>query len=56
MLTRKISAGPVPQTYNPSYLVGWDWEDCGSKPEEPSSQNPISKITIAKWTGGVAQA
>jgi hypothetical protein len=28
-------------------LGGWDWEDQGSRPD------PISKITRAKWTGGI---
>jgi hypothetical protein len=47
---------PVVPAYNPSYLGGlrlrgsWfqlAWAD--------SLQDPISKITRAKWTGGVAQ-
>jgi hypothetical protein len=42
---------------NPSYLGGWHWENCGSRPAQAnSSWDPISKITRAKWTGGVAQA
>jgi hypothetical protein len=38
-------------------LGGWDPEDWGLRPAwANSSQDPISKITRAKWTGGVAQA
>jgi hypothetical protein len=38
---------------NPNYL---DQEDCSSRPaQENSSQDPISKITTTKWTGGVVQ-
>jgi hypothetical protein len=47
---------PVAHTCNSSYLGGWDWEDHFSRPAGPSSsRDPISKITTAKWTGGVAQ-
>jgi hypothetical protein len=43
--------------YNPSYWGGWDQEDHGSRPiPVNSAQDPISKITRAEWTGGVAQA
>jgi hypothetical protein len=39
---------------NPSYLGRLDWEDCSSRPTwANSSQDPISKITRAKWTGGM---
>jgi hypothetical protein len=42
---------------NPSYLGGWNWENCSLRPAQAnSSQDPISKITRAKWTGDVAQA
>jgi hypothetical protein len=41
---------------NPSYLGGQDQEDCGLRPARTnSSRDRISKITRAKWTGGVAQ-
>jgi hypothetical protein len=44
-------------TCNPSYLGGWDWEDRHSRPTQANiCETPISKITRAKWTGGVAQA
>jgi hypothetical protein len=37
-------------------LGGWDWEDHSSRPAQANSwQDPISKITRGKWTGGVAQ-
>jgi hypothetical protein len=43
--------------YNPSYLRGWDQEDQDLRLGlANSSQDPISKLIIAKWTGGVAQA
>jgi hypothetical protein len=45
----------VVHTCNPSNLGGWDWEDGSSKPDWANSL-PVSKITRAKWTGGVAQA
>jgi hypothetical protein len=52
-----FSWAPVAHTCNPSFLGGWDWEDHGSRTAQAnSSQDPISKITIAKWTVGVAQA
>jgi hypothetical protein len=42
---------------NPSYLGGWDWKYHGSRPVQRNSfQDPISKITRLKWTGGVVQA
>jgi hypothetical protein len=48
---------PVTYTCNPGYLGSWDWEDFSSRPAQAdSSWDPISKITTAKWTGGVAQA
>jgi hypothetical protein len=41
---------------DPSYLGGWDWEDHSLRPAwENSSRDSISKISRAKWTGGVAQ-
>jgi hypothetical protein len=50
------SQTPAAHACNPSYLGGWDQEDCGSRPAwANSSQDPISKITRAKWTEGVAQ-
>jgi hypothetical protein len=46
----------VAHTCNPSYLWGWDGEGCESGPAwANSSQDPVSKITRTKWTGGVAQ-
>jgi hypothetical protein len=42
---------------NPSYLRGLDGEDHSSWPAQANSpRDPISKITKAKLTGGVAQA
>jgi hypothetical protein len=39
-----------------SYLEGWVWEDCSSRPSwANSSQNLIFKITRAKWTRSVAK-
>jgi hypothetical protein len=38
-------------------MGGWDREDHDSRPAQANiSQDPISKITTAKWTGGVTQA
>jgi hypothetical protein len=46
----------VAHACNPNYLGGWDQEDNGSRPAlANSSQEPISKITRAKWTGGLTQ-
>jgi hypothetical protein len=46
----------VAYAYNPSYLGGWDQKDGGLRPAWANrSQDPISKITRAKCTGGVAQ-
>jgi hypothetical protein len=51
-----LGQAPVTHTCNPSCLEGWDQEDHGLKPASANSlQDPISKITRAKWTGGVAQ-
>jgi hypothetical protein len=55
----KLSEGQVlvAHAYNPSYLGGWDLEDCGLRPAwANSSWDSISKIPWAKWTGGVDQA
>jgi hypothetical protein len=42
---------------SPSYLGGLEWEDCGVRIAQANSlQDPISKITRAKWTGGMPQA
>jgi hypothetical protein len=38
-------------------LGDWDWENWSSRPAWANSwQDHISKITRAKWTGGMAQA
>jgi hypothetical protein len=50
------SQAPVTHTYNPSYLGSWDLNR-GSRPAWANgSRDHISKMTRAKWTGGVAQA
>jgi hypothetical protein len=41
--------------YTPNYLGGWDQEDCGSRPAQAMLRAPVSKISRAKWNGGVAQ-
>jgi hypothetical protein len=47
---------PVAHAYNASYLGDFDQEDYRWRlAKENSSHDPISKITRAKWTGGVAQ-
>jgi hypothetical protein len=44
-------------SWSPSYLGGCDRDDLNLRPEQAnSSKDPISKITRAKWTAGVAQA
>jgi hypothetical protein len=54
-IIRRMSQATVAHACNPSYLVGWDWEDYGLRPVLANSLwDPISKITRAKWTGGVA--
>jgi hypothetical protein len=46
----------VAHACNPSYLRGWNWEGHSSRLDlANSSQDPISKITRAKWAGGMAQ-
>jgi hypothetical protein len=46
----------VAHACNPSYLGGRDREGHGLRPAHANIfQDPISKITRAKWTGGVAQ-
>jgi hypothetical protein len=46
----------VAHACHPSYLGGWDQEDWRPKPAwTNSSGDPISKITRAKWAGGVGQ-
>jgi hypothetical protein len=55
MQKAKLSPVTVAPTHNPSYSVGRDQEDHGSKPTlENSSQDPISKIPNTK-TGLVVQ-
>jgi hypothetical protein len=47
----------VAHACNPSYLGGGDQEDCGSRPAWGNSfRYSISKITKARWNGGVAKA
>jgi hypothetical protein len=42
--------------FMPVILVTWDVDGHGLRPAwENSVRDPISKITRAKWTGGVAQ-
>jgi hypothetical protein len=54
---KKIGRASVAHPCNLSYLGGWAWEDWGWKPALATSvRDPVSKITRAKWTGGVAQA
>jgi hypothetical protein len=46
----------VTHAYNSSYLGDWDWEDSSLRPNGvSSSQDCISKISKAKWIGGVAE-
>jgi hypothetical protein len=53
--TRK--PGVVAHTCNPSSLGGLDGENPDSRSAwGNSSQDPLSKITRAAWTGGEAQA
>jgi hypothetical protein len=54
----KLCWSQVPVTHfcNPSYLGGWDWEDCNSRSARQIVHKILSpKIEKAKWTGGVAQ-
>jgi hypothetical protein len=47
---------PVAHACNPSYLRGWDQEDHSLRLAwENSLWDPISKVTRARWTRGVAQ-
>jgi hypothetical protein len=51
------SQAPHAHTCNSSYLGGWNWDDHAWRPAWANSLwDPISKITRAKWTGGVAWA
>jgi hypothetical protein len=46
----------VAHAYNLNNLRGWDWENCTLRhPGQIVRETSISKITRAKWTGGVAQ-
>jgi hypothetical protein len=52
----KPGTGGSSHARNLNYLGGWDREDCSLRSaQEYSSQALISKITRAKWTGGLAQ-
>jgi hypothetical protein len=44
--SKSFSVAPVAHTCNPSYLGGWDQEDCGSRPvwAKPHLQNNQSKM------------
>jgi hypothetical protein len=47
---------PVAHACNSTYLGGWDQENHDSRSAQAHSpQDPLSKITRAEWTGGVAQ-
>jgi hypothetical protein len=58
--TQKTKEGlcwaPVTHIYNPSYMGGRDWSwGLNSRPTWANSlQDPIFKLTRAKWTGGVS--
>jgi hypothetical protein len=54
----KHKPGLVAHACNASYLGGWDLENCDSRPAwaKSSREHSSSKITTAKWTGGVALA
>jgi hypothetical protein len=53
--TFPLSWAPMAHVCDPSYLGGRDREDHGLRPAWANSlQDPISKITRAKWTRGVA--
>jgi hypothetical protein len=55
---KEQSQPPGAQAYNTSYVGGYYQENCGSKSAWAKyfMRPPISLITRAKWTGGVAQA
>jgi hypothetical protein len=47
----------VSHAHVPSCLGGWDWEEWGWMPGWAKIlENPISKITKAKWTSGRVSA
>jgi hypothetical protein len=49
-----VSRALVAHTCNPSYLGNWDQEDHVLRPTQGKYlQDPISKTTPAKWTGGL---
>jgi hypothetical protein len=57
LLVWKKSFVLVARACNPSYLGSWDWENLGSRSAWAiSSQDPVSKLTAAKWTGDEDQA
>jgi hypothetical protein len=57
LLKAVVSQVLVAHTCNPSHLGECNPEDRGSRPAQANiSQDPISKVTRAKWTGGMAQA
>jgi hypothetical protein len=53
-----ISRAPEAHTYDPSYLGGWDQEDCSWRLAQANGfwDPPSPKINRAKWNGGVAHA
>jgi hypothetical protein len=47
---------PAAHAYNPNLLGDWKQEDHSSRPAwQIAFEAPLSKITRAKWTGGMAQ-
>jgi hypothetical protein len=48
-------AGHSSCDYNPTYLLGKDQENCGSG-QLGMNWETISKITSAKWAGGIVRA
>jgi hypothetical protein len=51
-VSHHYSQALVANACNPSYFEGWAQKNWGLRIESNNSQDPISKITRAKWTGG----